>query len=91
VNYTTTVNILGAFPRIGILFKIEKFKKNKHSHMFDIASIIFLGIPKSLGKSAFSDSLLAKYTQKKTGKYTQVTMLFLQFISRFTMISNGKI
>jgi len=34
--------IMGACPRIGILFKIEKFKKNKHSHMFDIASIIFL-------------------------------------------------
>jgi len=33
---------------------------NKHSHMFDIASIIFLGIPKSLGKSPFSDSLLGK-------------------------------
>jgi hypothetical protein len=32
---------LGACPRIGILFKIEKFSKNKHSHMFDIASIIF--------------------------------------------------
>jgi len=24
------------------LFKIEKFQQNKHSHMFDIASIIFL-------------------------------------------------
>jgi hypothetical protein len=49
---------LGACPRIGILFKIEKFRQNKHSHMFDIASIIFLGIPKRLRKRAFSDSLL---------------------------------
>jgi hypothetical protein len=32
---------LGACPRIAILFKIEEFSKNKHSHMFDIASIIF--------------------------------------------------
>ncbi|MFT5730584.1 MAG: hypothetical protein ACI8PB_004769, partial [Desulforhopalus sp.] len=32
---------LGACLRIGILFKIEKFLKNKHSHIFDIASIIF--------------------------------------------------
>jgi len=32
---------LGACPRIGILFKIEKFLKNKHSHIVDIASIIF--------------------------------------------------
>jgi len=28
---------LGACPRIGILFKIEAFLKNKHSHMFDIS------------------------------------------------------
>jgi len=33
---------LGVRPRIGILFKIEKLPKNKHSHMYDIASIIFL-------------------------------------------------
>ena len=32
---------LGACPRIGILFKIEEFSKNKHSHIGDIASIIF--------------------------------------------------
>jgi len=30
-----------ACPRIGILFKFEKFSKNKHSHIYDIASIIF--------------------------------------------------
>ena len=33
--------ISGACPRIGILFKIEKFSKNKHSHTIDIASIVF--------------------------------------------------
>ncbi len=32
---------LGGCPRIDILFKVEAFSKNKHSHMFDIASIVF--------------------------------------------------
>ncbi len=32
---------LGACPRIRILVKIEKFSQNKHSHIHDIASIIF--------------------------------------------------
>ncbi len=32
---------LGACPRIGISFKIEEFSQNKHSHIVDIASIIF--------------------------------------------------
>jgi hypothetical protein len=32
---------LGACPRIDILFKIEAFRKNKRSHVFDITSIIF--------------------------------------------------
>ncbi|MFT5728066.1 MAG: hypothetical protein ACI8PB_002217 [Desulforhopalus sp.] len=37
-----TQNIqLGACPRIGLLIKVEAFPKNKHSHMFDIASIVF--------------------------------------------------
>jgi len=33
--------LLGGCPRIGILFKIEEFSKNKRSHMSDIARIIF--------------------------------------------------
>ncbi len=37
----SAITILGACPRIGILVKIEEFLKNKHSHMCDIASIIF--------------------------------------------------
>jgi hypothetical protein len=49
---------LGAYPRIGILFKIEVFLKNKHSHITDITSIVFFEITKSLDKRAFSDSLL---------------------------------
>jgi hypothetical protein len=32
---------IGACPRIGISSQIEKLSKNKHSHMCDIASIIF--------------------------------------------------
>jgi len=32
------------------LFKIEEFSTNKHSHMSDIARIIFLTILKSLGE-----------------------------------------
>ncbi len=28
-------------PRIGLLFKTEEFSQNKHSHIHDIASIIF--------------------------------------------------
>ena len=47
---------LGAYLRIGISFKIVKFLKNKHSHILDIASIIFLGIPKSLEKGRFRTS-----------------------------------
>ncbi len=35
-------------------------KKNYHRHRVDIPRIIFLGMTKSLGKRAFSDSLLAK-------------------------------
>ncbi len=42
--------LLGACPRISILFKIEVFQKNKHSHIRDIASIIFLKTTKSLGE-----------------------------------------
>jgi hypothetical protein len=49
---------LGACPRTGILSKIEAFLKNKHSHIADITSIVFLEITKSLDKRAFSDSLL---------------------------------
>jgi hypothetical protein len=57
---------LGACPRIGSLFKVEKFLKNKHSHIFDIGVSLrsltceyyFLGIPKSLGKRPFPDKLL---------------------------------
>ncbi len=49
---------LGACPRIGILFKIEKFSKNKHSHIHDIGVSLwsltcehyFLGNPKILGR-----------------------------------------
>jgi hypothetical protein len=33
---------LGACPRIDIFSQIEAFQKNKHSHIDDIASIIFL-------------------------------------------------
>ena len=47
------------------LFKIEKSQKNKHSHMFDIASIIFLVIPKSLGELSLSDSLLVENLTEK--------------------------
>jgi hypothetical protein len=39
--YEMNFRVLGACPRTGVLFKIEKFQKNKHSHMFDITSIIF--------------------------------------------------
>jgi len=34
--------------------------------------------------------ILVKHKQQKIWEYTQVTMLFLQFIGRFTVISNGK-
>ena len=33
---------LGACPRIGILFKIEKFLKNTHSHIVDIGVFAYL-------------------------------------------------
>ncbi len=32
---------LGGCPRIAILSQIEAFLKNRHSHMFDITSIVF--------------------------------------------------
>jgi hypothetical protein len=32
---------LGGCPRIGIFSQIEAFWKNKHSHIYDIASIVF--------------------------------------------------
>jgi hypothetical protein len=35
------MTVLGGCPRIGILVIIEKLSKNKHSHITDIASIIF--------------------------------------------------
>ncbi len=34
--------LLGGCPRIGIFSQIEVLQKNKHSHILDIASIIFL-------------------------------------------------
>jgi hypothetical protein len=33
---------LGACPRIGILFKIKAFIKNKHSHIYDIGVYAYL-------------------------------------------------
>jgi hypothetical protein len=33
---------LGACPRIGISSQIEKFSKNKHSHMYDIGVYAYL-------------------------------------------------
>jgi len=35
------ITLLGACPRIGISVKVEEFQKNKHSHIIDIATIIF--------------------------------------------------
>jgi hypothetical protein len=35
---------------MSILFKIKGFQKKKRSHIYDIASINFLEITKSLGK-----------------------------------------
>jgi len=59
--------ILGACPRIGILFKIEKFKKNKHSHMFDIASIIFLKFRRVwAGKRRLRKRILGQPPSKST-------------------------
>ncbi len=34
----------GGCPRIRVLVKIEKFLENRHSHILNIASIIFLKI-----------------------------------------------
>ena len=50
-------SVPGGFPRIAILFKIEEYLKNNHRHIVDIPRIIFLGMTKSLGKRAFSESL----------------------------------
>ncbi len=60
---------LGACPRIYILFKVETFSKNKHSHMGDITSIVFLTTtgmqvceaPRSLDEMAFSNRLPGGY------------------------------
>ena len=35
------INPLGGCPRIAIFAKVEAFWKNKHSHIVNIASIIF--------------------------------------------------
>ena len=35
-------SLLGACPRIGILFKIEAFTENKHSHIYDIGVYAYL-------------------------------------------------
>jgi len=34
-------SLLGSCPRIVIFSQIKAFLKNKHSHMFDITSIVF--------------------------------------------------
>ena len=54
-----TPTCIGACPRIDIFSQIKAFLKNKHSHISDIASIIFFKITPSWGKIAFSGRLPA--------------------------------
>jgi len=48
-------NTLGGCPRIGILFKIEEFSKNKHRHTFDIPRINFSQQQKVRKRRPFMD------------------------------------
>jgi len=77
VTIYESVDLPGACPRIGILFKIEKFLKNKHSHMFNIGVYVYLralffGNSEESGQvsvdseRAFSDSLLGNRIQNQS-------------------------